>query len=301
MVGDAGHHAHVAVVTPQHVAGHHLGAPERAQADEPLGHPPVPDVAHPDDDLLAHVAALGRTDGAPFDACLWGDRLRPHVDTEARPTSQHAPVLPRLVARRHAAVGDESRPGNPAMVVRHVDIDARAAKFVRDGDRRGDAAHVGGDVVVLEVGQQLRIEPQHPRHGLAMHRQARQGAGGIAHDHVLHDDEQLELRRDVGERHVRDIDEHLVVVDQHDHVGHHASLRRQVACIGPHAGSQGGDVVGQQALQPRRPIGTGHDEAPRSRVRSNTRVWEASGMAAMVMATSLGGCAPEAAACTLPA
>jgi hypothetical protein len=57
------------------------------------------------------------------------------------------------------------------------------------------------------------------------------------------------------------------------HVGHHPALWGEIGGIAPGTGGQGGDVVGQQPLQIRRPVITSHgDPATHGQVDERRRM-----------------------------
>ena len=91
-----------------------------------------------------------------------------------------------------------------------------------------------------------------------MYPHPRQALGQRGHLNVLGEDELFQpLPRGLG-RLSRDVEQDHAAGLEHVHVGQHAALRRQPCRITAGAWSQGWNVVGQQALQIRGAIGTGH-------------------------------------------
>ena len=90
--------------------------------------------------------------------------------------------------------------------------------------------------------------------------------GDVLDHHVLGDDELLEAGGDGRPRHRRHVEQQRLARGQDPQVADHPALRRQIGGVAALAGLQGGDVVGDQALQPGHPIRPGQAQPalPRS-------------------------------------
>ena len=105
------------------------------EADEAPGDPPVAAVLDADDHFLADVAALAPRDGAILETGLERNRVRVHVDAEARTAALDAHGLDVGLARREQrrrrraptsrlrdrGVDDDVEPGDARVVAAHED------------------------------------------------------------------------------------------------------------------------------------------------------------------------------------
>ena len=160
-----------------------------------------------------------------------GDALGGAVDVESR-------------AAEGAGAGDE-RPARPGTRRRRA-----RARRARRGLATGTSSALADD---RGRGRPVDAEPGDAR-------------GDVLDHDVLGDDELLEAGGDGRPRHRRHVQQQRLARGQDPQVADHPALRRQIGGIAALAGLQGGDVVGDQALQPGHPIRPGQAEPalPRS-------------------------------------
>ena len=95
-------------------------------------------------------------------------------------------------------------------------------------------------------------------------RHLREGLRHVAELHVLGEHELLQFGQDGVLHRQRHRQQHHIAELIDEQIGDHPPLRGEVAGVAPEATLDGDDVVGQQPLQIRRPVGAGDGDAAAS-------------------------------------